>query len=1253
MARDVGLRQNSIVRTSLVRPVTMMMVLLSAIVIGIVALVNIQLELIPSGLSPPFMQVQVPYSNATAQDVEEQITRPLEQELASTPGLDEISATSRANQANISLVFEGEYDMDIAYREVRDRVARVRPDLPDDVKEIEIRKQSGAALPVAFYGITWDETVEQPQDKIQKTLVRAIERIDGVGFVNLWGEADREIQVEINRSLAEAANLNIFQIANDLSRANFNLASGYIKDPEGKFTIRSLATYQSVEELKNTIVGPNNIRLKDIAEVTYERPENERYDRYNGRPTMVMFILKESQANTVEVCDRIRAAIDEVAASPQMKGFEVKDIFLQGDMIRFSLEQVMDSGLQGGVLAFFVLLTFLRRIRLTLIIAASIPLSIFLSLPVMYFLGQSINIISLLGLMICIGLVVDNSVVVAENIERYRERGLGRYAAALHGASEVALPVTLATLTTMVVFAPAALLSSGMTQFFMIRMVTPVCVSLLASLFVALVLVPISSAMQLRGAPTLRRDRGPWTRRFLALDEWWKAKLTWVYDRSMGRLNAFYGRVIRLSLRRRFDVVFTAMLALAATFAIPMKQVPFIQGDDSGGRNFWVYYSMPGDTSLEEADEFFRQLEEQVEPLREQYNMAGQYIGFDATFGQVQFFFDPPKPGERPLKEVRKEIFDQLPERPGWKKSARFGTSDGGLDETFVIALYGDDHGQVQRAKDDLLALLTQQPGVIGEQNRGTDTRRRDELALSIDRTMSERFGVSAGMIANTIAYAIRGQPLPRYQSETEDREINVQIRYRKQDREQLAQLREFKVPTQSGAVVPIRTMTEAVIQQGEVALVRNNKRVASLLRLEIEKDDRVETIARLKKITDSYQLPSGVSFDADHEAREVEDTQRDLMGAGLLSIIFIFLLMGYLFESVILPLSVLPSIPLSFIGVWWFLWMTQSTMDPLAGIGVLLLLGVVVNNGIVLVDFINGARAQGLSRDEAIIQSGKQRFRPIMMTAMTTIGGMLPLAFSEPTGQGIAYGPFGKALVGGMITATVLTLVVVPVAYSYFDDLSVAIMRWLAQVTGRRYTPPPEGRHVEIEDGEPPPEAAQLRESEEEFLAFVGGRRQAFWRRVWRRWLKTGIAPFSFPALGLTLLWMAYHKLGRVTLWVAGLFAVPVIAVAAVELYPTVVPAWCEHLWIITMITTIVVGFAGTRWICERGAREIIALRAAEPDLARRLELLRRRGGVSVGRLLIALALLGAAAGGLAALTSARPGATSPEAAVETEPES
>lgn len=1044
------LRDNSVVKVSLLRPVTMLMALLSFVVIGMVALVNIPLELIPSGFSPPFLMIEVPYANATAQDIEDRITRPLEQSLSTTPGLEEISATSRADRASVTLVFEGDTDMDVAYREVRDRVARARPELPSDVQRIRIQKQSGAGIPVAFYGVTWDETVELPRDKLEKHLVRAIERIDGVALVNLWGREDREIRIELNRPLAEAAGVNIFQLAQRLTQANFNLASGEIRDPEGRFVVRSLATYQTIQQLEETIVGQKSLRLRDIAKVVYDYPESDRIDRFRGRPSMVLFVLKESQANTVDVCDKIRAAVDEAAGQPVLAGFQIEDFFMQGDAIRYSLNQVTSSGMQGGVLALVVLLFFLRRVRLTLLIAASIPLSIFLSLPVMYFLGQSINMVSLLGLMICVGLVVDNSVVVAENIDRYRGRGMRPYAAALHGASEVALPITLATLTTMIVFAPAALLSSGPTQFFMIRMVTPVCVSLLASLFVALVLVPMVSAMALGGGP--RRARGGWLGAVLALDAWWKGWTERIYAATMGRLNEWYGRLLRASLRRRIDVVVPSLMMLGATCAVPMMQVPFSSGENMGTRNFWTYYSLPSDVSKPEAEAFFKEVEQTLDGVKEEYRISGQYIGFDGSFAQVQVFFEPQTPGERPFNEVRQEVYDKMPNRPGWLKDARFAGADGGQDNTFMVTLYGDDHASVQAAKEALQEALLGQPGVVGLSNRGSDAMRRDEFALGVDRTMSERFGIPAGTVASTIAYAIRGQTLPRFQSQSEDREIEVRIRYRKEDREQISQLLEFKVPSERkpGQVVPVNILTRAVVQKGEQALVRNDKRVAALIRLELENEGRLETQEQLRAFVERYRLPPGISFDADREGREADDLKTDMIGAMILSTVFIFLLMGFLFESFILPMSVLPSIPLSFIGVWWFLMFTGSPIDALAVIGILLLLGVVVNNGIVLVDFIGSARAAGLSREEAIVQAGMQRFRPIMMTALTTVGGMIPLAFTTPNGEGLDYGPFGKTLVGGMTTATILTLVVVPVSYTYFDDFRIAAAEWTRRILWR-----------------------------------------------------------------------------------------------------------------------------------------------------------------------------------------------------------
>ena len=1033
-----GVSDNAIVRLSLRRPVAMMMVLASMMVLGAIALARMPLELIPSGFSAPFLSVSVQYPDATARDIEEKITKPLEASVSTTPGIDQIISNSTAGSAQITMIFEGEVDMDVAYRQVRDRINRVRPDLPADVKDVRIRKESGESLPVAFFAVIWDEELSDPMTLIDEHLVRPIERIDGVGLVNMWGRTDPEVRIDVDRARAESAGVNMVGLVGALGRANFTLASGRVEDSGKTLLLRSNAAFTNVHDIGEVMIRQDGLRLRDVAEVTLGPPEVTRHDRYNGRPATVMFVVKESQANTVEVCERIKAAVAEAALHPDLGGVEVRKVFIQGDMIRYSLDQVVGSGIQGGYLALAVLLFFLRRVRITIVIALSIPLSLFLALPVMYFTGQSINLVSLVGLMICVGMVVDNSVVVAENIARFRRRGLGPYAAALQGAGEVALAMTLATLTTVIVFLPASLLSEGPTQFFMIRMVTPVCVSLLASLFVALVLVPLASALML--GEDKPRTGNSWLRR---IDAAWKRVLGRIYDATMGWINEAYGRLLRVILRRRMDVVLLTLFAMAST-VLPFSKVPFASGQQFGSRRITINYSMPAETTLDEANAFFLEIEGILDREGKDWRAAGQYVGFDENTGTVQVFFEPPGDDEPPFEKFAKELAERLPNKPGWKKTSQFAESDGARDDSFRVSIYGDDHDLLAETREQLTEKLLSIEGVIGLRT-GEDTRRRDELALSIDRAMSERFGVSADALANTVAYAIRGAPLPRFH--TPEKELNVRIRYRAEDRTDVDEILGWTVPARQGGSVPIEVLADKHVGRGEASLQRVNKRVGTAIRLELSNDDRAATIARIQEFMKGYRLPEGLSFDADSDRKAIDDLAQDLGGAMLLGTIFILLVMGFLFESFVLPLAVLPSIPLSFVGVWWVLYATGESIDPLAGIGIVLLLGVVVNNAIVLIDFVNAARAQGLARTEAIVQAGRLRFRPIMMTSLTTIGGLLPLALTEPTGEGIAYQAFGQALLGGMSTATVLTLVVVPVAYCYLDDLREALGRWWRRI--------------------------------------------------------------------------------------------------------------------------------------------------------------------------------------------------------------
>ncbi len=1042
------LRSSSVVRISLLRPIALLMALLSMLVVGTFAVVQIPLEMIPSGFTAPVISVTVNYPDATARDIEERITLPLEASLSTTPALDQIISNSASNYSNIILVFDQDTNMDVAYREVRDRVARVRPDLPTDVKRVDVNKQAADSFPIAFFGIRYPESLSDPNEIIQKKLIQPVNRVDGVGLVRAWGLAEREIRIEVDRSLAEAANLNIFEIAQKLQTSHFNLASGQLRVNEGRYLIRSLATFQTAKDLEKVIVGKNDLRLADVARVTYDFPEREEIARYNGQPTMAMFILKESTANTVDVCERVKKAVEAASKDPALSQFEIKPIFLQGDIIKSSLRQVTDSGLQGGLLAVLVLLLFLKRLRLTLVIALSIPLSMFMALPFMYFSGQTLNLVSLIGLMICIGLVVDNSVVVAENIDRYRHRGVGRFAAALHGASEVALPATLATATTMIVFLPAALMSSGPSRFFMIRMVTPVCVSLLASLFVALVLIPLSAAWFYDVDIFADADKRPWLKRLQNIDAAWKHALDVLYDRTLGTVCRGYETLLRAVVVRRFDVVVVALLTMVS-IAIPFSAVPVSAEDKFGARQYTITYTMPSDVSIEEADVFFRELEGWFAERREGFGLDGEYLEVEPGIGQLQLFFSPAAAEKEDPALVGQRIFDQLPVPPGWQKRARRGSSDGGEAGVFKLYIFGDDHDTLARVKEEFSQAVLAVEGVKGVVGEQRDSTRRDELALGVDRGLAQRLGVAPSIVGNTVAYAIRGSPLPRFYTENDD--IPVWIRYQKSDRERVADLLQFKVPTQGGTPVAIETLVERDVISGQSTLTRTNKRVAVQVKLELDAEQRDKAAVALRTFLQGYNLPPGVSFDPDTESRQSDDMLGNALFALLLASVFIFALMAVLFESVLLPLSVMPSIPLAFVGVWWFLYLTGEAIDGLAIVGIVLLLGVVVNNAIVLIDFINIARGQGLSRDEAIVQGGIQRFRPILMTSATTVLGMIPLAFAAAPADGIPYGAFGKTLVGGMSASTILTLVVVPVFYTMFDDLGAFLLNASRAVFRRR----------------------------------------------------------------------------------------------------------------------------------------------------------------------------------------------------------
>ncbi|RMF72605.1 MAG: efflux RND transporter permease subunit [Acidobacteria bacterium] len=1011
---------------------------MAVVVVGLVAATGLPVELLPRGFDPPHLRVVVPWRDAPPQETLDKITKPLEEELSTVRGLGEMRSYSRSGRAVVSMTFKQGTDMDVAYREVRDRVERARRSFPDDVDRVFIRKEDPSGIPVQVYGVAVDARIDDIWDLVQQRIVRPIERIDGVASVELNGVEEKEILIELDRERTSAAGLNIYALANQLQDDNFTMASGWVREGSRKLLLRSVARYRSVEDLENRLVAPH-VRLGDIATIRYAEAEKIYRVRANSRPAFAVVVFKEGDANTREVARRVDRVFDELQRDPRLRAFGMISIFDQGEVIEESLRTLLSSGLIGGLIAGAVLFFFLRRFRMMIVVALAIPLSLMIALTVMYFAGETLNLLSLLGLMICVGLLVDNAVVVSENIYRLHRDGLPPREAALRGTSEIALAITMSTLTTIVVFLPVSLIE-GPARFFLLRMSIPISVALVASLLVALVFVPLCIFLTL-GAET--RSRLTPTRPgavFARARDALIAVLRRVYGWTFGALGTAYGRLLAVFLRRRLELVLLTAGVFGLTVSGPLTgNLDFVNQQEGEKTVVRIFADMPASYTLDDTAAYFRQVERIVEQHREEWGLDGWLVVHVATWGRIEAFLETPRPVPLTAGEITAKLKALLPRRAGVEIfTEEESESEQRTPTVYAARLEGRDAELLERTARQLEEVMVKVPGVIGV--RRTDDPRPNEIGLQVDRARVERLGVDPRAIAGVVGYALRGAMLPHYSHE--GRQVSVRIRFEEEDREDLAQLESFLVPTASGGLVPLSALTRRELLAAPAVIRRVDRIVSRPISLDLEPENVDETRARLARLLARVDLPEGVRIAGDLGRQRDNEDLNSVSWAAMLSIVFIFLLMGFLFESLVLPLSILLTIPLAWIGVAWAHVLTGRDIDFLGAVGVVLLIGVVVNNGIVLIDYVNRLRADGMPRGQAVPFAAARRFRPIMMTAITTVGGMIPLAFAGASSIGLSYTSFSLALIGGMTTSTLLTLLVVPVFYTLFDDARQTVGR-------------------------------------------------------------------------------------------------------------------------------------------------------------------------------------------------------------------
>jgi len=1020
------------------RPVTTVLLVVTLVGLGWIAWSRLPIEF-TIRLEYPMIRCLIPYPNASPDQVEKEIAIPAEQIFRTIPGIRQIYSSSDSGGCYIMLRFEWETDMSAATADVRDRLERLKLRLPQDVDRVFLRKYSTQDWDIMRVALFRKENQDE-LGRLARTTVRSrLMRVPGVAEVEISGRDTKSVYVEFDQAALRSVNLPIYQVISTLQTSSINVTLGRLNDGENRYYVRAMGELNAAEQLENLIVGPNNIRLKDVAAVkTYAPPLTANFE-IDGKRGVFIRLLKESEANTVAVCNGVKEELKNLMAEPEMRGVDMQVFHDQSEIIHFALNGLYYSGTYGLAVALLVLFLFLRRIRPTLLIAVTTPISLLAALVYLYFRGGSLNWVTIASMIVSLGMLVDNAIVVMENIHRHNQISPDRVGNAIRGGSEVATAITASTLTTIVVFIPVFYLQAGELTFGMREFAGPVSVSLLTSLVLALTLIPLAEThmRERRHHPVYKlcsrisarrkRDRPSLSARAVTRTREWH---------PVKGLIAGYGQFVGLILRRRVYAATVVGILLAATYFVPFQHVGTRQMPDMDSREAEVRVRFERNYGYEKATQTFDTLTEILESEREELGVRNLYVDYGSWGGVIRAFLlrqSDLEPGESipyTTTEVRDILSQQLPAHvPGGKLDFGVAQTSAISAQSVTLAVRGSDTERVAEVAERFKTLLETLPET--KEVQLDREMRQDELQLAIDGPLATKSGISPYTVARTVDFALRGTRLPYLKKG--GFEIPVQAQLSGEDRKTKADLENLTVIGQTG-LVPLNNVTRMSYAKAPQALRRNNGKSVINVTASMFTHDLEHMQQEIQGLVDAMDLPPGYSIEMGQEISEMQTTVENVKQALVLAVTLVYLVMAALFESFLLPLSILTTVPMAFVGIYWMMYLTGTPMDNVSYIGSILMCGIIVNNGIVIVDHINQLRLEGIERAEAICLAGMNRFRPVMMTALTTVLGCVPLAIGTGGGRDALNG-LGRTLVGGLSAGTLLTLLLVPLFYSLIDD--------------------------------------------------------------------------------------------------------------------------------------------------------------------------------------------------------------------------
>jgi len=1010
------------------RPATIIVLIAALTIIGFISVSQMPTDYLPE-LDLPYAAVITSYSGAGPEEIEEQVSKPIEDMVATVSDIDTIISQSQSDSSIVIIGFNYGTNMDSAMADIRDKVSLAEGYLSDDVDKPMVMKIDPNIMPIIAVTIGSDQlSLAQLQTIAEDDVEPRLSRLSSVASVTILGGREREVKVAVDPVKAQNYGLSLNQISSFLASENYNLSSGDINYGERKYTVRSLQQFKSVEdvgEVALTTANGSKIQLKEIAEISESYKEVEQITRVNQKPAVTLLIKKATDGNTVEACEGVKEEMKKIQDQIGDK-INVEIVMDQSDFINDSISSTAKTLVEGALLAVLIIFLFMRNLRSTTIVGIAIPLSLVATFIVLFYTGSTLNIITLGGLALGVGRMIDDSIVVFENIYRHRSLGLSAREAALKGTSEVGGAVMASTLTLIAVFLPIGL-AGGISGVLFKPLCLTICVAIACSLLVSLTVVPFMSSRMLtdKAMENVSAGKSAISRQFHRLGDW------------LDNLGDTYKVWLRWALGHRRKVIISVVILIGVSLGlIPLVGAEFMPQSDSGRIDITI--ETDKGSRLEDVDKLAADVEAillanpAVDVVFASVGSSAEMSMPGAADNKTMFVVKLLPKGEREgIEKVAEEIRQSLQGISGAKETVTIsdGMSMGSSESAIAINVRGDDLDTLRSLSKQIESIVTKVPGTRNVKSSLEDGN--PEVQIRVNRQRAMDFGLTPTQVSSEIKAAIDGKVVSTYRFEGD--EIDVTVTSTENETSDMDTLKQLPILTDQG-IIPLSELVSFELSTGPVQIDREDQNRQGTISCDLLNRDLNSVTKDIQAGIAGIKLPAGYTIDYGGENEQMSDAFSSLFLALLVAIMLVYVVMVVQYESFRDPFVIMFSLPGAITGIVLALLMTRRSFSVTAFIGIIMLVGIAVANAIVYVDYLKQQLDAGMERTEALLETGRVRLRPILMTALATILAMIPLATG--LGEGAeTNAPLATVVIGGLIAATFVTLLLVPVVYSILDD--------------------------------------------------------------------------------------------------------------------------------------------------------------------------------------------------------------------------